>query len=336
MGEQPRREQEFEMDLRPTGDLNFLFDKNKPSAFAEKISRAGYEVVRDITDVGGEKITEIKVPEGEHSFIFGFRQIDLSEKRWLHSSLDDVSKQDVESFNFDLRSPEFVKISQEFVSALNDAPSIGLEYLVFTLNNIIQRRVESKILYEEANSLSEMIREGQGACESKSLLAGSMLKNRFPGLRVEIVDGYYGKFSDKITLPFGHAWLRISDGHSCVLYDPMYGKTFQYVFDTMPDGNNPFSRYTVSAFPIAKLHESIRFSELGNGVRIVKSHDGGKEVVVEDKDTLTAQIGGQIPGQVKAKGGNLIFVNGNISCGPENIKNAPRLLYPLLFLEKVE
>lgn len=320
-------------DKYELGDIRFLFDKNRPTALAEKIKAKGYKILEDF-DEGEERITKIDLSKGEHLFGFGFRQINPKEKRWFHGGLDDKERRESSSFKFDTKSPEFEKIFREYVS--NISANDNLEDVVARLNTVLQRHVRSDMGEENAHSLSEIIQAKKAACASKSVLAGSMLKEQFPDLRVEVVDGYYGVVKDKISLPFGHEWLRISDGDSCVLYDPMYDKRFYYKFDTHPNSGNPFSNYTVSALPFAQLHNLIKLTTVGGSLKLAESHiDSGREFLVENEHTINCQLGGQIAAYAKTDGGVLKLVDGNIS-NEVQAESGPRLLYPLIALEKAD
>jgi len=317
------------------GDVRFLFEKNNPTAFAEKIVAKGLEVMED-SDKTGERITKIDIPKGEYIFGFGFRQIDPTEKRWFHGGLDDTEKRESASFKFDINSPEFKKIHREFASTIGTTDN--LDSIISKLNIVIQQRVKSSMATESAHSLSEIIQAKKAACASKTILAGSMLREQFPDFRIEAIDGYYGVVKDKVCLPFEHGWLRVSDGISCVLYDPMYDNKFYYQFDTKPKSENPFSRYTVSAYPFARLHNSIGLTAAGNGIALVESYeDSGKRMIVQDEYTVKSQLGGHIAGQVRTDGGILELVNGNLSneIQEKKGKNGPRMLYPLVDLEKL-
>ena len=117
----------------------------------------------------------------------------------------------------------------------------------------------------------------------------------------------------------------------------MYDKKFYYKFDTKPNPENPFSRYTVSAYPFAKLHNLIGLTAVGNGIALADAYEGGgKRVVVNDEYTVKSQLGGHIAGQVRTDGGILKLVNGNIENElPAKDKDGPRMLYPLVELEKL-
>lgn len=303
---------------------------------SKKLKAVGYKIFED-KEEGGERITEIDIPKGEHLIGFGFRQINPTEKRWFHGGLDDKEKRETSSFRFDTNSLEFKKIKREFVSNLSATDN--LDNLVSKLNIVIQRYIRSDMGEEYAHSLSEIIQTGKAACSSKSILAGTLLKEQFPDLRVEIIDGYLGKFEDKVSLPFGHEWLRISNGSSCVLYDPMYNKSFFYKFDTKPGPNNPFSRHTVRCLPFAKLYNSIKLTSISNSLKMIESYEKDErqshDLVLSDECTVDSQLGGQIAAYIKTNGGILTLIDGNISNETET-KNGPRILYPMIALEKVK
>jgi hypothetical protein len=134
-------------------------------------------------------------------------------------------------------------------------------------------------------------------------------------------------------MPFSHGWLRISDGTSCVLYDPMYHKIESYLFDTEIDENMIFSNYTVSAWPFATLRK-IGLKTLLSGITAVKAYNGKNiELKIRPELSLRSQLGGQITGEVYIENGGILrLVNGSIETATS--KNGPRLLYPLLDIEK--
>jgi hypothetical protein len=317
-----------EIEKHELGDVCFLFDKENPDLLAQRIEAAGYEVSRD-GDEDGERITEVIIPQGEHVFSFGFRQIDTKEQRWFHGGLDNKEKREDTPFTFDVQSPDFKRVKSEFLSSLEKNDT--LETNINKLDKIIQFRVKSDMGNEDAHSLSEILQSGKAACASKSVLVGSILRECRPDLRVESVYGYYGVMENKISLPFGHEWLRVSDGVGAVLYDPMYGKKFYYPFDTIPKEDNPFSQYTVAALPFAKLHGMIKLTAMSESLKVIESYDGaGNEFVVDNSHTSEAQLGGQLTALVRVNGGVLRLVNGNISNEVNN--DGPRLLYPLLHI----
>ena len=295
-------------------------------------AQEGYKVLEDF-ERNGERIARIEIPKGHHIFSFGFRQVDPKEKRWFHGGNDDMSRRESKPFKFDVDSPEFQKINLEFKSTLSQ--NEDLKNLVKKLNDVIQQRVSSYMGYENAHAISEIIRTGKAACANKSILAGTIIRTQFPNLRVETITGYLGKFKDRVSLPFGHEWLRISDEEACVLYDPMYNKSFYYKFGTILEPNNPFERYTINALPFAKLYNLIGLNSISI-LKLIKTRDGNQDIfIVSDEFTLESQLNGQIEDRIGTNGGVLELTNGNISNETET-QNGPRLLYPLMHLQKVD
>ncbi len=312
------------------GDIKFLFDKNDPERLTKKIEAAGYEIISDSYE-NGERITEVSIPEGNHVFSFGFRQIDPTEERWFHGGLDNKEKREEEPFTFDTESLEFRRICNEFSLCVESGDT--LETIVYKLDTVIQRKVTSDIQEEDAHSLSEILQAGRAACASKTVLSGSILKELYPDLRVESVYGYYGIVNEKVSLPFGHEWLRVSDGTGAVLYDSMYKKIVYYPFDTKPEKTDPFDGYTVAALPFGKLQSMIRLDAVDSSLEMVSGYaDSAPELVVAEDKTVETQLGGHMTAVVGAKGGILRLVNGNISNEVSVI--GPRLLYPLLHIAK--
>lgn len=312
-----------------TGDLEPLFEKNDPNLFRENLEKKGFDIISEYTE-NGERITNLYIPQGEMLFVFGFQQIDVVEKRWFHGGSDDEVKYQ-KPFNFDIDSKEFLKLKNQFISSIKE--NDNLESSIVKLENFIKNEVSSDMGYENAMSLSEIIKQKRGACASKSILLGSILTESIDGLKIGLINGHIANLNDKVDMPFSHSWLRISNGKQCILYDPMYHRIETYLFDSPIDSNNKFSNYTVSAWPFATL-QKIGMRKLLSGLRTIKTHSGdGFELKVIPELSLKSQLGGQIAGEVYIQnGGVLKLVNGNVETAIS--KNGPRLLYPLLDIEK--
>ena len=322
----------FENNLQQntgTGDLESLFEKHNPNSLREKLERKNFDVISEYTE-NGERITNLNIPNGNVLFIFGFQQIDVGEKRWFHGGSDSEIKYE-KPFNFDINSTEFIRLKNLFISKLKQEDDLTL--IIYKLEDVIREFVLSDMSYENSMSLSDIIKKRKAACASKSTLSGSILTESLKGLKIGIINGHLARLSDKVNMPFSHAWLRISDGKQCILYDPMYHKIENYLFDTPMDENMNFSNYTISAYPFATL-QKIGLKKLLSGIKIVKSYDGkAHELKVVPELSLKSQLGGQMAGEVYIeRGGILRLVNGNVETTIS--KNGPRLLYPLLDIEK--
>ena len=153
---------------------------------------------------------------------------------------------------------------------------------------------------EQYNRLSDIVHTGTGTCAAKTQLLGVLLSRRYPGLQLQEIYGQVGRVRDRVSYPFGHAWLRIESSRYIFLYDAMYSRIacFEKQGDKIVPTDNAyqtFENYSVEAFPMTSLMNAVKASSVSGIIKIANSHDATRRQAFLNADAgLQAQGEGSI------------------------------------------
>lgn len=82
-GPNPLSQDEYDFGLDLDNTVEF-FDNGKPDEKVVAIEQRGYPIKSsEVND--GELVTEVVIPEGQHTVIFGFRALNPMDSRWYHA-----------------------------------------------------------------------------------------------------------------------------------------------------------------------------------------------------------------------------------------------------------
>lgn len=257
------------------------------------------ERIKSILSVeNGENIEMLTFAPGDYGFDFGFREIDPNAKDWFHGGSDKDIRES-RAFELNVHSPEFRQLAKEFRSR-----NIGFAdpaRFIIALDSVIQKSIASDMEDERCVRVSDIVKLGKGACASKVLIAG-LLAKEIGSLAAETVNGQVGRVRERVSHPFSHEWLRLTDGDRVALYDPMYGR-FQFFsrqgqsYEEVKGGNYDFGNYSVKAFPHQVIFAKGMNAKAVQGIRLVDSFDGPtKEFFVLDQFARSSQIEGGMYG----------------------------------------
>jgi hypothetical protein len=241
-------------------------------------SEAGYERYR--------------LDSGVYQINFGFRNFGENEADWFSRASDSESDWQT-PFKFDYDHPavsQFEKLLFDGLQDFNNPEAIKV--LTERLGKLIKSLDVNDPEFN--NSLSDIVTSGNGMCDAKSVLFGSMLA-RNTNLEIQAITGQYGQVQDKVTYPFSHQWMRITDGNNVYLFDPMYEKLAVFeqdgeAFYAMDEQDSHFTNLTPACYPAGKLITQMGIQRWG-GVRVVEPYDnGGGEVYVDNEESLPIQL----------------------------------------------
>jgi len=242
------------------------------------------------TDENG--LERFKLTPGTYQAAFGFRDFGRNENDWFSKASDNKADWGT-PFVFDYEHTGVKAFEIELFSGADD---IGTPAAFELLTKRFGERIKSMSLSEPEfnNSLSDVVTNGQGTCDAKSVLFGALL-SRNTSFETQAITGQYGQVRNKVSYPWSHQWMRISDGKNLYLFDPMYEKLAIFEQEgseiyAMNDQDAHFIHLTPGCYPAAKLINSLNLQRCG-GVNIVESYDGkAHEVYVPNPDSLPAQL----------------------------------------------
>jgi len=231
-----------------------------------------------------------------YQFDFGFRNFGEHESDWLSRASDRESDWQT-PFKFDYDHPkvkQFELLLFEKKRDFNNPKEVS--ELIGRFSKLIKSMKIDEPEYN--NSLSDIVVSGKGMCDAKSVLFGSMLTKN-TNLEAQTIIGQCGRVQDRVSYPFHHQWMRITDGKYVYLFDPMYEKLAVFeqdgdLFYPMDEEDSHFSNLTPACYPAAKLMVRMNIQRYG-GIRMVKSfNNDGAEMYVDNQESLSAQLSNQM------------------------------------------
>jgi len=260
--------------------------------------KEGYQVPQqflqgvELVEKDGRGFERYRLLPGVYQLDFGFRNFGEHENDWRSGASDRESDRET-PFLFDHNNPEVARFTRDLFE--NQSHFQGQEEVRLLAQRFGQLIMSMSISEPEYNnSLSDIVNSGQGMCDSKSVLFGSLIAHN-TNLEAQAIIGQYGQVKDKVSYPFHHQWMRITDGTQIYLFDPMYERftAFEQENDTfyaMDDGDSYFSNLTPACYAAGKLISQMNIQRFG-GIRLVETHAGdGNEVYVNNEESLAAQL----------------------------------------------
>jgi len=233
-----------------------------------------------------------KLKAGAYQFEFGFRNFGEHENDWLSRASDRASDWET-PFTFDYEHPKVAEFTKNlFQGESSFASPEAVRALADRLGQLIRSMGINEPEYN--NSLSDIVTSGKGMCDAKSVLFGSLLA-RHTNLKAQAIIGQYGKVQERVSYPFHHQWMRISDETHVYLFDPMYKRFAAFenegdAFYPLDEEDSHFSNLTPACYPAAKLMTQMGISRFG-GVQVVESNSGDShEIYVNNEESLPVQL----------------------------------------------
>ncbi len=203
----------------------------------------------------GEKIDTYSITDpGWYGVETGFPEIDPTEKRWFHGGNADIQSSIETPLVLDIDSPEFTNIAEAYREEIEGADIV---HSIWGLFDVVDEVIESDMSDENSRYVSDILKRGRGACASKALVAGLLVKEAIEGASASYIVGQVGPVRDKLSYPFSHVWLRVQMGNFVALCDLMY-KKYQLIQLDGDDareieGNYDFSQNAIENRAIANV-----------------------------------------------------------------------------------
>ncbi len=290
----------------------------------------------------GSTVEVYEFNEGYYGFRSGFPEINAQERRWFHGGNDNVEFRQSHSFELDTHNPLYQEVLAELKSGLTQVSVTDPEAILKALSSVINNRIASIPLddFEHSGKMSDIIKNKKGACASKTLVAGLLIKDCFPGASAAHIQGQLGPIKEKAGYPFSHAWLRFQIGNHIFLYDSMYDKYQILAMDSNQvfehSGNYDFSRNGVGAYGLSGVAKKLGANALGSGhivpVQDYDSHVKSVDPYVRQDLSLSAQVFGVYTDLYVPKHAELTIIDDCFVVPvshTSNNENGPVVKYPI-------
>ncbi|MBI2030865.1 hypothetical protein HYT05_04555 [Candidatus Kaiserbacteria bacterium] len=252
-------------------------------------------------DKDGMEHMKLILQPGSYEMRIGFRPFGRFESNWFSGASDDPGARD-RPFKIDLHHPDVIRFNRELfadISARPDDPQFIIQ-LDKKFSSLLPSAPLSKI--EHYNTLSDIVRAGNGMCAAKTTLLGTLLAHRYPQMQLQEIHGQIGIIQDRVSYPFGHEWLRGESEKLIFLYDPMYSRLANFekrgsALVPIDDGVNTFEKYSVEALPISCIRNKLNPSNLLANAKLVDEHDpesAAKRIFLLPEESFNAQVDGAI------------------------------------------
>ncbi len=244
------------------------------------------------------EVKRVRLEQGEYRARTGFREFGKFESQWFSAASDDTTLHD-KPFLLDKTNPDLQRFSERLFRGVTRTP----EHVDFI--NEIDARYSSYIPsapiseLEHYEKLSDIVRSGTGTCAAKTMLLGTLLKEKYPQLQLSEIYGQVGVVQERVRYPFSHVWLRGESAKNVFLYDAMYSKTALFKKETngllpVGEGYKTFDKYSVEAFQAARLYAQLHFTNI-TGLYLARSYDQqSQKLFVRPSMALETQADGAI------------------------------------------
>lgn len=291
----------------------------------------------------GEQIETYRITEpGWYGVELGLPHINPEDKRWYHGAHVDEKTRLEKPFVLDTEHHRFQSLSKKFLEKIEGVEPVEC---IHTMIDLVNRAVKSDMADEHATSVSEILQVGRGACMSKTLIGGLLVKETIENAKASYVVGQLGQVGHKLSYPFSHAWLRIQIGNVVGLCDLMYDKyqILQIVDEEVFEikGNYDFSRNAVENRGLANLIDRTG-AHAGGSPQLVfieefDPNDKAKRVFMKPSIAFESQVFGTNfadiylpkPSEFKTINGDYIA---QTKKSPEN--SGPVVRYPFLGIQR--
>lgn len=261
----------------------------------------GIDIGNVSIDKKGMEHMKLILHPGSYETRIGFRPFGRFESNWFSGASDDPDARD-RPFEIDLHHPDVIRFNRELfadISARPDDPQFIIQ-LDKKFSSLLPSAPLSKI--EHYDTLSDIVRAGNGMCAAKTTLLGTLLAHKYPKMQLQEIHGQIGIIQDRVSYPFGHEWLRGESEKFIFLYDSMYSRlaTFKKRGNALApinDGVNTFEKYSVEALSISCIRNKLNPSNLLAHAKLVDEYDPestAKRIFLLPEESLNAQVDGAI------------------------------------------
>lgn len=302
-------------------------------SFVERASKP--KITAELVERGKDGLERYRLTPGTYQAAFGFRDFGRYENDWFSKSSDKEVDWST-PFVFDYEHTDVRAFETELFDGRDDIGTpAGFELLTKRFGQLIKSMSLDEPEFN--NSLSDVVTNGRGTCDAKSVLFGSLL-SRNTNFKAQAITGQYGQVRDKVSYPWSHQWMRITDRENLYLFDPMYEKLAIFKQEgsevyALNEQDTHFINLTPGCYPAAKLITSLNPRRWG-GINIVESYDGkAHEAYVPNVDSLSSQLTNEMGFAFELEKENIVDVH-NGSIKTELGRSAS--YFPVRLIEKVE